>query len=156
MTASSLTGLSEGPHRTGASSLYQRRGNSCQRLLNVSIGIFFHVCEAFFRDLPVCCLWPSNPQALFFSYRKKDNGLVEEEIAMRCTRCHGRMVTDYFIDMENSGELWMPGWRCLVCGEVVDPLIMKHRIAQDKAPEIVEAQTRKRRVPEHAGIPKRK
>ena len=64
---------------------------------------------------------------------------------MRCVRCDGRMVTDYFIDMENSGELWMPGWRCLVCGEVVDPLILRHRTKQAKSPEIVEAQTRPRR-----------
>ncbi len=64
---------------------------------------------------------------------------------MHCVRCQGTMVTDYFIDMENSGELWMPGWRCLACGEVVDPVIMKHRLVQEKTPEVVEAATRKRR-----------
>ena len=74
---------------------------------------------------------------------------------MRCVRCEGRMVSDYFIDMENSGELWMPGWRCLVCGEVVDPLILRHRNTQTKTPEIAEAQTRRRRKPESAGIHKR-
>ena len=63
---------------------------------------------------------------------------------MHCVRCQGTMVTDYFIDMENRGELWMPGWRCLACGEVVDPLIMKHRLAQEKTPEVAEAATRKK------------
>jgi len=37
------------------------------------------------------------------------------------------MVLDYFVDMESSEELWMPGWRCLLCGEVIDPLILRHR-----------------------------
>ncbi len=64
---------------------------------------------------------------------------------MHCVRCQGTMVTDYFIDMENSGELWMPGWRCLACGEVVDPVIMKHRLIQEKTPEVAEAATRKKR-----------
>lgn len=74
---------------------------------------------------------------------------------MQCKRCHGRMVTDYFIDMENSGDLWMPGWRCLVCGEVVDPLILKHRLAQTKSPEIVEARTRQGRKPDPVGLNRR-
>ncbi|MDA0739198.1 MAG: hypothetical protein O2999_03970 [Nitrospirae bacterium] len=73
---------------------------------------------------------------------------------MHCVRCKGAMVTDYFIDMENSGELWMPGWRCLACGEVVDPLIMKHRLAQEKTPELLEAATRKKRKSLPVGTPK--
>jgi len=64
---------------------------------------------------------------------------------MQCVRCKGRMVTDYFIDMENSGELWMPGWRCLVCGEVVDPLILRHRRVQKNNAEVSEAVTRPKR-----------
>ncbi len=46
---------------------------------------------------------------------------------MRCQRCHGLMVVDHFIDMEESGGLWLRGWRCVACGEVVDPMIMRHR-----------------------------
>ena len=64
---------------------------------------------------------------------------------MQCVRCKGRMVTDYFIDIENSGELWMPGWRCLVCGEVVDPLILRHRQVQKNNTEVPEAVTRPKR-----------
>ncbi|MCA9473254.1 MAG: hypothetical protein MRJ96_03525 [Nitrospirales bacterium] len=58
---------------------------------------------------------------------------------MNCTRCQGTMVIDYFLDMEESGEIWMPGWRCLMCGEVIDPLILKHRQAQRAHGELVEA-----------------
>ena len=58
---------------------------------------------------------------------------------MHCTRCHGTMVMDYFLDMEDSGEVWMPGWRCITCGEVIDPLILKHRQAQQAQQEVVGA-----------------
>ena len=58
---------------------------------------------------------------------------------MHCTRCQGTMVMDYFLDMEDSSEVWMPGWRCITCGEVVDPLILKHRQAQQAQGELVGA-----------------
>lgn len=40
------------------------------------------------------------------------------------------MILDHFIDMEESGSLWMRAWRCVACGEVVDPRIMRHRRLQ--------------------------
>ncbi|GJL53820.1 MAG: hypothetical protein NPIRA02_09520 [Nitrospirales bacterium] len=49
------------------------------------------------------------------------------------------MVTDYFLDMEDSGDVWMSGWRCLSCGEVVDPLILQHREAQQAHQELIGA-----------------
>lgn len=49
---------------------------------------------------------------------------------MTCHRCHGLMVVDHFIDMEETGALWLRGWRCVTCGEVVDPTIMRHRMRQ--------------------------
>ncbi|TAJ28352.1 MAG: hypothetical protein EPO64_04795 [Nitrospirae bacterium] len=50
---------------------------------------------------------------------------------MKCHRCHGLMVVDHFIDMEDdSGHLWMRGWRCVTCGDVVDPKIHRHRLIQ--------------------------
>ncbi len=58
---------------------------------------------------------------------------------MNCTRCHGTMVLDYFLDIEDSEEVWMPGWRCLACGEVIDPIILKHRQAQEAQSELVGA-----------------
>lgn len=46
---------------------------------------------------------------------------------MQCGRCQGTMVLDYLLDLDSGGDLWMKGWRCLICGEVVDPLILRHR-----------------------------
>lgn len=50
---------------------------------------------------------------------------------MNCQRCEGLMVQDYFYDVQESfGETWVQGWRCLCCGEIVDPLIQAHRLVQ--------------------------
>ena len=50
---------------------------------------------------------------------------------MVCQRCHGLMVVDHFIDMEDGGEhLWLRAWRCVNCGEVVEPGIIRHRRGQ--------------------------
>lgn len=50
---------------------------------------------------------------------------------MRCERCHGFMIVDHFTDMEAGSEpLWLRAWRCVNCGEVVEPAIAGHRLAQ--------------------------
>ena len=50
---------------------------------------------------------------------------------MECTRCDGLMVADNLIDIqESSVSMWMKGWRCVSCGNIVDPLILRHRIIQ--------------------------
>jgi hypothetical protein len=50
---------------------------------------------------------------------------------MQCTKCDGLMVTDNLIDIkESSIPMWMKGWRCVSCGNIVDPLIQKHRMSQ--------------------------
>jgi len=50
---------------------------------------------------------------------------------MQCVRCHGFMVTDNLIDIrESSIPMWMKGWRCVSCGNIVDPLIQQHRMIQ--------------------------
>jgi uncharacterized Zn finger protein len=47
---------------------------------------------------------------------------------MTCTRCQGCMAKDYFIDlMESAESMWMAGWRCLNCGNVLDPVVEKNR-----------------------------
>jgi hypothetical protein len=33
----------------------------------------------------------------------------------------------------------MPGWRCLMCGEIIDPLIEHHRHQQHDHQEVVSA-----------------
>lgn len=50
---------------------------------------------------------------------------------MKCTRCHGLMVADDLIDIQESYlPMWMRGWRCIACGNIVDPLIHRHRMVQ--------------------------
>lgn len=50
---------------------------------------------------------------------------------MTCQRCDGLMVVDHYIDMEDdSGHLWLRAWRCITCGEVLDPRICRHRLIQ--------------------------
>ena len=50
---------------------------------------------------------------------------------MECTRCDGLMVADHLIDLQESSiPMWMKGWRCLSCGNIVDPLIQQHRMIQ--------------------------
>ena len=50
---------------------------------------------------------------------------------MECTRCDGLMVVDNLIDIQESSiPMWMKGWRCVSCGNIVDPLIQRHRMIQ--------------------------
>ena len=50
---------------------------------------------------------------------------------MQCARCDGLMVADNLIDMQESSiPMWMRGWRCVSCGNIIDPLIQKHRMIQ--------------------------
>ncbi len=47
---------------------------------------------------------------------------------MRCSRCSGAMANEYFQDMrDDTGRLSFFGWRCLTCGEILDPVIMSNR-----------------------------
>jgi hypothetical protein len=62
---------------------------------------------------------------------------------MHCVRCDGFMVADNLIDIRESGiPMWMKGWRCVSCGNIVDPLIQKHRmIQQSRAVQMIERKT---------------
>jgi len=62
---------------------------------------------------------------------------------MHCTRCDGLMVTDSLIDLlESSIPMWMKGWRCVSCGNIVDPIILKHRMIQQAgAVRLLETET---------------
>lgn len=49
---------------------------------------------------------------------------------MRCARCEGLMVEEHLFDVQNpSGEVWIGGWRCVNCGEIVEATIMHNRQA---------------------------
>lgn len=50
---------------------------------------------------------------------------------MRCSRCNRLVVRDDLIDIcESYHPMRMCGWRCLACGNVVDPQILRHRMIQ--------------------------
>ena len=54
---------------------------------------------------------------------------------MRCHRCHGYMITDHFMDILNgNGEMDFKGWRCLNCGDITDPVILRHHQLAVSAP----------------------
>jgi len=45
-----------------------------------------------------------------------------------CTKCGGLMVNDFCIDLLNStGELEFAAKRCVQCGDIVDPVILRNR-----------------------------
>jgi hypothetical protein len=60
-------------------------------------------------------------------------GKKKKEV-MRCQRCGGRMIFEKFYDVNNV----FFGWHCVMCGEILDPVILLHRLSQDadlKIPE---------------------
>ena len=52
-----------------------------------------------------------------------------------CSRCGGLMVSDFCMDLLNStGELEFAAKRCVQCGEVVDPVILRNRGTRHELP----------------------
>ncbi len=47
---------------------------------------------------------------------------------MTCERCDGLMVSEQICDLQGTlGELCANGYRCLLCGNVVDTTILANR-----------------------------
>jgi len=64
--------------------------------------------------------------------------------AMRCPRCASCMVNEPFEDLrDDTGALYFYGWRCLGCGEIIDPVILANR---RNKPAPMESKTRKRLI----------
>jgi len=55
---------------------------------------------------------------------------------MRCQRCGGRMLFEKFYDVNNV----FFGWHCVICGEILDPVILLHRLSQDADLQIPEGE----------------
>jgi len=53
---------------------------------------------------------------------------------MCCQRCGGRMIFEKFYDVNNV----FFGWHCVICGEILDPVILLHRLSQDADLQIPE------------------
>jgi len=72
---------------------------------------------------------------------------------MNCPRCQGLMVGDEYVDLQDdTGQNSFVAWRCLICGEVLDPVILKHRTA---APVLISSRARVRLV-QALDVPRRK
>ena len=41
---------------------------------------------------------------------------------MTCSRCHKPMREAEFVDPDETGLMWMKGWRCPACGQEDNPL----------------------------------
>jgi transcription elongation factor Elf1 len=64
---------------------------------------------------------------------------------MNCQRCNGYMVRDSFVDQrDDTGGLLLEGWRCINCGEIVDPVVLTNRMAGPL--KLYRGQTRDRRT----------
>ena len=52
-----------------------------------------------------------------------------------CPRCHNLMVEETFVDLqaESGGGSFM-GWRCIICGEILDPIILPNRTLHPEPP----------------------
>jgi len=46
---------------------------------------------------------------------------------MKCHRCNGPMTYEKFY----GGNEEFFGWRCIVCGEIIDDVILKNRYQQN-------------------------
>ncbi len=63
---------------------------------------------------------------------------------MGCPRCQSLMVQETFVDWESdTGALYFTGWRCITCGDIVDPLIVQNRICR---PEPVHGRARSKKA----------
>ncbi len=50
---------------------------------------------------------------------------------MQCRRCQGMLVADYSFDhLDATSPDLIQTWRCVMCGDVVDPVILHNRRQQ--------------------------
>jgi hypothetical protein len=55
---------------------------------------------------------------------------------INCQRCGGKMIFEKFYDVNNI----FFGWHCVICGEILDPVILLHRLSQNADLQIPEGQ----------------
>jgi len=54
---------------------------------------------------------------------------------MTCPRCKGNMISEHFEDIsDDTGQITFHGFRCINCGEVIDPVVIANRT---KRPHLV-------------------
>ena len=50
---------------------------------------------------------------------------------MECLRCEGLMVSEQFYDFLDNRSNDFTGYRCLVCGEIQDPIIAQNKMVEN-------------------------
>jgi hypothetical protein len=61
---------------------------------------------------------------------------VKRKEAMSCHRCGGRMISEKFYDLNGI----FIGWHCVICGEILDPVILLHRLSRNANLQIPEGE----------------
>ena len=68
--------------------------------------------------------------------RNEKKNTEKKNKAVSCQRCGGRMIFEKFYDVNNI----FFGWHCVMCGEILDPVILLHRLSQDADLQIPEGE----------------
>jgi hypothetical protein len=55
------------------------------------------------------------------------NQVGKKKSELHCQRCNGTMAFEKFYGQNDS----FFGWHCLMCGDILDPVILLHRLSQD-------------------------
>ena len=57
-----------------------------------------------------------------------DTSLSSAPQAGTCGRCGGLLLTQHYMDLlDDTGQIDITAWHCTICGEVIDPVILKNR-----------------------------
>ncbi len=64
--------------------------------------------------------------------KRKDKG----NKVMSCQRCGSRMIFEKYYDVNSI----FFGWHCVMCGDILDPVILLHRLTQDADLQIPEGE----------------
>ncbi len=62
--------------------------------------------------------------------------LNKRTFEVQCQKCRGRMGFEKFYGPNSS----FYGWHCLLCGDILDPVILLHRLSQDANVPIPESE----------------
>jgi hypothetical protein len=53
---------------------------------------------------------------------------------MQCPRCRNPVVQEVFVDYESGASVMsFVGYRCVICGEILDETIQRHRAEHDSS-----------------------
>ncbi len=85
------------------------------------------------------------PQAVRAFLRSTPLELMEDlHTNNACQRCSGFLVPETYFDTDNSlGGGWFQAWRCVQCGNFVDPIILHNRKGSKPEPNPEPAPTKR-------------